>query len=353
MKSTSLSPERANQSASGSPDALPASMRAIVQDRYGSEDVLQLRSIPLPEVGPREVLVRVRAAGLDRGVWHLMAGLPYLVRLGFGLRAPKDPVCGLDVAGRVVGLGSEVDQFALGDEVYGICSGSFAEFASVPVEKLAPRPSNLSLEQAAAVPVSGTTALQGLRDKGNLQPGQKVLILGASGGVGSFAVQIARAMGAEVTAVCSAAKAELVRALGAEHVIDYRTEDFWTRGESYDVILDVAGNHSLGHLRRALTRRGTLVITGGEGGDRWLGGTDRQLRALALSPFVSQSLRCFIADESAQSLRELTELIEAGEVKPVIDREFPLEQVPQAMRYLLDGQARGKLVISVEEQDGR
>lgn len=318
-----------------------------MQDRYGSAEVLNLRNIDRPQIGDGEVLVRVHAAGLDRGVWHLMAGLPYLIRLGFGFRAPKNPVCGMDVAGRVVAVGKNVTEFQAGDEVFGICKGSFAEYACVSQTKLAKKPASLSFEQAAAIPISGGTALQAIRDKGKVTAGQKVLVTGASGGVGSFAVQIAKALGAEVTGVASESKMDMVRSIGADHTIDYRRDDFTRMGLRYDVILDIAGNHSLSDLRRALTPKGTLVIIGGEEGGKWLGGVDRNLRAFALSPFVSQSLRSFIAEESSDHLHALIEQIEEGKVTPVVDRTFPLCEVPNAMRYLVEGRARGKIVITV------
>ena len=337
-------PARSNSQALG---GAPNTMKAIVQDRYGSADVLELREIRRPEAGDHDVLVRVHAAGLDRGVWHLMTGLPYLIRLGFGLRAPKYPVLGMDVAGRVEAIGKHVTQFAVGDDVFGTCNGSFAEYACVNEKKLAPKPAKLSFEQAAAVPVSAGTAFQGLRDKGGLVAGQRVLITGASGGVGTFAVQIAKALGAHVTGVCSASKVDLVFSIGADQVIDYKRDDCLRPDQRYDVILDIAGNRSLSDLRGALTREGVLVITGGEEGDRWIGGTDRQLRALALSPFVRQSLRSFIAEESGEQLRALTGLIDAGRVSPVVDRTFPLHAVRDAMRYLIAGHARGKIVITI------
>ncbi|MFT4540746.1 MAG: NADPH:quinone reductase-like Zn-dependent oxidoreductase [Planctomycetota bacterium] len=323
-------------------------MKAVVQDRYGSADVLEVRDIARPVCGPDDVLVHVHAAGVDRGAWHLMTGLPYLIRLvGYGFRAPKNPVLGMDVAGHVEAVGANVTQFHTGDEVFGIGNGSFAEFACVPQTKLARKPVNLSFEQAAAVPTSAGTALQGLRDIGEVKAGQTVLIIGAGGGVGSFAVQIAKALGAEVTGVEGPTKLDLVRSIGADHVIDYKREDFSRMGKRYDVILDIAGNRSLSDLRRALTPRGTLVITGGENGDRWIGGVDRQLRALALSPFVGQRLRSFIAEESSESIRDVTTLIEAGKVMPVIDKTFPLSETADAMRYLTDSHVRGKLVITV------
>jgi NADPH:quinone reductase-like Zn-dependent oxidoreductase len=240
--------------------------KAIVQDRYGSPDVLELKEIERPSVGEQDVLVRVHAAGVEQGVWHLMAGLPYLVRvMGFGLRAPKIPVRGMDVAGVVEAVGGSVTGLRPGDEVFGTCDGSFAEYARTEEERLAPKPANLSFEQAAAVPISGCTALQGLRDSGELRAGQRALIVGAGGGVGTFAIQLARAFGAEVTGVCSTAKLDLVRSLGADAVIDYTREDFTEGGEQYDLILDTAGRRKLSDLRRALTRRGTLVIVGGWG----------------------------------------------------------------------------------------
>lgn len=324
-----------------------ATMKAVVQDAYGSADVLKLLDIATPQIGDGEVLVRVRAAGVDRGVWHLMTGLPYLLRLaGPALRAPKDRVRGSDLAGRVEAVGKDVTRFRPGDEVMGSSDGSFAGLASAQEDRLTPKPANLTFEQAAAVPVSACTALQALRDQGHVQAGQKVLIIGASGGVGTFAVQLAKAFEADVTGVCSTAKVDLVRSLGADHVIDYTHDDF--AGEQrYDLILDIAGNRSLSRLRRALTPRGTLVIVGGEGGGRWFGGTDRQVRALAISPFVRHSLRVFVAKVHHEDLQVLTELIEAGKVRPVIDRAYPLDQAPDAIRYLEQGHARGKVVITV------
>ena len=296
------------------------------------------------------MLVRVHAAGVDRGVWHLMTGLPYPVRLaGYGLRVPRNRVRGLDVAGRVEAVGSAVTSVQPGSEVFGICDGAFAEYARARPDKLAPKPERLSFEEAAAVPVSALTALQGLRDHGRVEPGQHVLIIGASGGVGTFAVQIAKALGARVTGVCSSAKLELVRALGADHVIDYTTEDFAASERRYDVILDTGGNRRLTQLRRALARRATLVIVGGETGGRWLGGTDRQIRALMLSPFVRQRLRTFISSENRTDLIAVRDLIDCGRVSPVIDRTYPLAEVPAAIERMQSGNARGKLVITVPE----
>ncbi len=324
-------------------------MNAIVQDEYGeAHDVLRLEEIDKPAVGAGEALVRVDAAGVDRGVWHLMTGLPYPIRVaGYGLRAPKTRVRGREVAGRVEAVGKDVTELAPGDEVFGIAEGSFAEYACARADKLAPKPESLTFEQAAAVPVSAPTALQGLRDHGGLQAGQKVLIIGASGGVGSFAVQIAKAFGAEVTGVCSATKMDLVRSIGADHVLDYTHDDIADSGQRYDVILDTGGNRSLSALRRALTPQGTLVIVGAETGGRWLAGNDRQLRALMLSPFVSQKLGAFIASENNKDLVALKELIDSGQVTPTIDRTYPLSEAPAAIQYMTDGHARGKVIITV------
>ena len=323
-------------------------MRAIARDTYGPADGLELREIERPAIGDDEVLVRVHAAGVDRGVWHLMAGLPYPIRLaGYGLRAPKNPVPGMDVAGVVEAVGSGVTRFQPGDEVFGVGTGTFAEYARAPEAKLAPKPANLSFEQAAAVGISGTTALQALRDHAQVKAGQTVLIIGASGGVGTYAVQLAKVFGAEVTAVCSTAKVEMVRSLGADHVLDYTREDFSTRGLRYDVILDIGGNASLARLRQALAPEGTLVIAGGETSGRWLGGTDRQVRALVLSRFIGQTLKTFVAKENHEDLLVLKELIEAGKLTPQIDRAYPLAEAPQAIDYLVAGRARGKVVITV------
>jgi NADPH:quinone reductase-like Zn-dependent oxidoreductase len=324
-------------------------MKAVVQDTYGAADVLQLRDVDKPVVGDDDVLVQVHAAGVDPGVWHLMTGRPYLVRvMGYGLRTPKVGIRGRDVAGRVAAVGTNVTQFHPGEEVFGICDGSFAEYVCARADKLAPKPANLSFEQAAAVPISGLTALQAVRDTGKVQPGQKVLVIGAAGGVGSFAVQLAKAFGAEVTGVCSTTKVDLVRSIGADQVIDYTREDFADGVRHWDLIVDTAGRRSLAHLRRALAPRGTLVIVGGEGGGRWLGGFDRQiLRAPILSLFGRQTLRPFTSKERAEDLVALKEFIEAGKVTPVIDRTYPLSEAPEAIRYLEQGHARGKVVIKV------
>jgi NADPH:quinone reductase-like Zn-dependent oxidoreductase len=323
-------------------------MKAIVQDKYGSADVLELREVEKPQPGDDELLIRVHAAGLDPGVWHLMMGRPYLVRvMGFGLRRPRMRVRGTDVAGSVEAAGKNVVRLKPGDEVYGTCDGSYAEYACAKAERLAPKPSNLSFEQAAAVPVSGMTALHGLRDAGELQPGQKVLIIGAAGGVGTHAVQLAKAFGAEVTGVCSTSKVELVQDIGADEVIDYTRVDFTAGTRRFDLILDTAGRRPLSQLRRALTPQGTLVIVGGEGGGRWLGGFQRQIFAPLRSRFTEQKLLGLISQERQQDLLTLKDLIEAGKLTPVIDRTFPLKEAPQAIRYLEQGHARGKVVVTV------
>ena len=327
-------------------------MKAIVHHKYGSPDVLELRDIDKPEIGDDEVLVGVHAAGMDRGVWHVMTGLPYPIRLaGYGLRAPKNPVIGSDVAGVVEAVGENVTRFQPGDEVFGIGKGSYAEYVCAREDKLAHKPANLTFEQAAVVAISGLTALQGLRDHGRVEPEQKVLVIGASGGVGTYAVQIAKAFGAQITGVCSTTKVDMVRSLGADHVIDYTRDDFAEGEKRYDLILDIGGNSSLARLRRALTPKGTLVITGGETDGRWLGGTDRQIRALVLSPFVGQKLGTFVCSENHEDMIVLKELIESGKVTPVIDRTYSLSEVPEAIRYLEEGHARGKVVITLEHDD--
>ena len=325
-------------------------MKAIVQDKYGSADVLQLRDIAKPVVGDHDVLIRVHAAGVSAGVWHLMTGQPYLLRiLGFGLLKPKIDVPGADVAGRIEAVGKDVTEFQPGDEVFGDCDRSFAEYACAGEDKFLRKPANLTFEQAAAVRDSGCTALRGLRDAGEVKAGQKVLIIGASGGVGTFAVQIAKALGAEVTGVCSTTKTDLVLSIGADHSIDYTKEDFADGRQHYDLILDIAGRRPVSRIRRALTPQGTLVLIGGEGGGRWFGGVDRQLRAVILSRFVRQQLRAPVyAKHRMKDLQILKELIEAGKVTPVIDRTYPLSEVPQAILYFEQGHARGKVVITVQ-----
>jgi len=322
-------------------------MQAIVQYGYGSATVLHLERIDTPAIADHEVLVQVHAVGLDRGTWHLMVGKPYLLRLVFGVRAPKQPVPGHDVAGIVAAVGSAVATFAVGDQVYGFGKGTFAEYSVAREDRLARMPANVSFEQAAAVPVSAGTALQALSDVGRIEAGQKVLITGASGGVGSYAVHLAKAYGGDVTGVCSTAKLDLVRSLGADHVIDYTREDFAAGTERYDLILDIAGMPALSRLRRALTPTGTLVLVGGEEGGDWTGGTiGRQLRARTMSLFVRQRLTSCIARERGSDVERLTELIASGQVTPSIDRTYPLAEVPAAMRHLEAGQVRGKIAIT-------
>ena len=336
---------------SADPEAMETpvrTMKAIVRDRYGSADVLHLRDIEVPRVGDEAVLVRVRAAGLDRGAWHIMAGLPYLIRVaGFGLRRPKTAGLGTEFAGVVEAVGSKVTGLRPGEAVFGTCSASFAEYASARPNQLARIPPNLSFEQAAAVPVSAVTALQALRDRGRVQSGQRVLIIGASGGVGTFAVQIAKTLGANVTGVASTQKVDLVRSLGADRVIDYTRDDITDDSRRYDLVLDIGGNRPLSQLRRVLTEQGTLVIVGGEGGDRWTGGLHRQVGAMVLSLFVRQRLGTFIAKSNSTDLDALRALIEAGSVTPSVDRVVGLEQVPEAIRDLAHGRVRGKIVIAV------
>src|ERR671921_1308331 len=324
------------------------SMKAIVRDAYGSPDVLELREIDIPEIADDEVLVHVHAAGVGRDVWHVMRGLPYPIRLaGYGFRAPKNPVIGSDVAGVAEAVGKNVRRFQPRDEVFGIGKGSYSEYVCAREDKLAHKPVNLTFEQAAVLAIMGSTALQALRDHGKVSPGQEVLIIGASGGVGTYAVQIAKAFGAQVTGVCSTAKVEMVRSIGADHVIDYTQEDFAEDDQRYDLIVDIGGNSSLARLRHALTPEGTLVIVGGEGGGRWLGGLQRQLWATMLSPFVSQKLGTFVSTPSHEDLLVLGELVESGKLTPVIDRTYPLAEVPEAMRYLEGGHAKGKVLITV------
>jgi NADPH:quinone reductase-like Zn-dependent oxidoreductase len=323
-------------------------MKAIVQDVYGSVDVLELRDIARPGPGDGEVLIRVRAAGVDQGVWHLMAGLPYLVRLfGYGLKKPKVPVRGREVAGVVEAVGPRVTRFAVGDEVFGTCDGSFAEYVCAKEDKLARKPASLSFEEAAASPISGVTALQAVRDAGQVTVGQKVLILGAGGGVGSFAVQLAKAFGAEVTGVCSTGKVDLVRSLGADAVIDYRTTNIAGAGKLYNLILDTAGNRPLSLLRRLLGPKGTLVIIGGESGGKLTGGFQRSLGAPLASLFSGRKFKGLVAKETHLDLEALASLIEAGSVRPAVDKVFPLAEAPAAIQYLREGRARGKVVVRV------
>jgi NADPH:quinone reductase-like Zn-dependent oxidoreductase len=328
-------------------------MTAIVQEHYGDdpEDVLRVEQVARPTIGDDQVLVRVHAASVDRGTWHVMAGVPYPIRVaGFGLRRPKYANPGRSLAGRVERVGRDVTELQAGDEVFGVGHSTFAEYAAAPAAKLAMKPTNLSFKAAAAVPISGLTALQAVRDRGKVTSGQRVLITGAAGGVGTFAVQLAKAHGAEVTGVGRTDKLDAIRALGADHVVDYTRQDPLASGQRYDVILDIAGNRRLSELRRALTSAGTLVITGGETDGRWVGGTDRQLRAQLLSLFVSQQLRTFISSENGADLATLRTFIESGQVTPLIDGAYPLEATARAVRRLLDGDVTGKVVITVGDE---
>jgi NADPH:quinone reductase-like Zn-dependent oxidoreductase len=322
-------------------------MRAAVRTAYGSPDQVQVRDLPVPAVTDGRVLVRVRAAGLDRGVWHLMWGLPYVARPAFGTRRPRQPVLGSELAGVVEAVGVGVSDVEPGDEVYGITRGSFAELALVTPAKLTRRPANLSFEEAATVPVSGITALEALRERGRVEAGQHVLVIGASGGVGTYAVQLAKAFGAEVTGVCRTSKVDLVRAIGADHVVDYEQERITDAGRRYDLVIDIGGNRSIRELRQVLTPKGILVIVGGEGGSRLFGGLGRPLRATLLSPFVGQRMGTFVASEGRAGLDALRGLVEEGAVKPVIDRVCSLDDVPGALRDMEAGFLRGKVAIHI------
>lgn len=322
-------------------------MQAIVRDTYGSVDVVRLDDVAAPEPGAGQVLVQVRAAGVDRGVWHLMRGEPLIARLALGLRRPRNRVLGGDVAGVVAKVGPGVTGFEVGDEVFGVGKGTFAELAVVPVKKLVRLPAGVSFEQAAAVPISGITALHAVREVGGVQPGQSVLVIGAAGGVGSFAVQIAKADGGVVTGVCSGAKADLVRSLGADHVIDYTRDDILELGQRYDVVIDIAGNRTLRQMRRVLTPKGTLVIVGGEEGGRWVGGIQRNLWAALWSPFIGQRLRAFVSRERGEDIETMAQMVAAGTVTPVVERTFPLADAADAIRHLESGRVRGKVVVTV------
>ena len=322
-------------------------MKAIVYTEYGPPEVLQFTEVAKPTPKDDEVLIRIHAASLNPLDWHFMRGSPYAMRIAAGLRRPKVTRLGVDVSGRLEAVGKNVKQFKPGDEVFGVCRGAFAEYGCASEDKLVLKPANVTFEQAAAVPVAAVTALQGLRDKGQLQRGQKVLINGAAGGVGTFAVQIAKVFGADVTGVCSTRNMDMVRSIGARHVVDYTKEDFTRSGQRYDLIFDIVGNHSLSDCRRALTPEGTLVLVGGPDKGRWLGPLTGVLKAVVMSWFVSQKLRPFLAHLNKDDLMVMRELLEAGKVTPVIDRTYPLSEVPDAIRYLEEGHARGKVVITI------
>jgi NADPH:quinone reductase-like Zn-dependent oxidoreductase len=319
-------------------------MKAIVHRRYGPPDVLTLEDVPRPEPGPGEVLVRVRAASVFAGDWHVVRGAPFFMRFATGLRRPRNPIPGIDLAGVVEGTGPGVSDLRTGDEVFGFASGSLAELVCVPADHLAPMPRNLTFGQAAALPEAGMTALQGLRDQGRVRAGQRVLVVGASGGVGTFAVQIAKALGAEVTGVCGPANAELVRSIGADHVVDYTRTDVTTAAVRYDVIFQLAGTASPWRLRRALAPGGTLVLSSGEGR---MAGVDRILVAAVLNPFVRERLAVFVTKENGTDLGTLADMVAAGQVRPVVDRTYQLAAAADALRYLEAGHARGKVVIAV------
>jgi NADPH:quinone reductase-like Zn-dependent oxidoreductase len=320
-------------------------MKAIVQVKYGSPDVLQLKDVDKPVVKDDEVLVRVQAAAVNIGDWHLLRGVPYVMRLAVGLRRPRREIPGLDIAGRVEAIGADVKRFRPGDEVFGWCRGAFAQYACAAESNLLPKPAGLTFEQSAAVGDSAFTALNAVRDQGKVQPGQCVLINGASGGVGTFAVQIAKSFGANVTGVCSTRNVDLVRSIGADQVIDYTNEDFTRAEQRYDVMLDMVGSRSLSDCRRALTPGGTYVLVGVAKLGRWLG-LGRQATALLLSPFVRQRMRVFIVRHNSDDLAVLKDLVEAGKVAPVIDRRYSLGEVPDALRHQGEGHARGKIVIA-------
>jgi NADPH:quinone reductase-like Zn-dependent oxidoreductase len=322
-------------------------MLAIVQDDYGTGQALELREIERPDIAEHEVLVRVRAAGVNPADWAVMRGLPYIARPVYGLRRPKVGVRGTDVAGQVTAVGSAVTRFKAGDEVFGASTGSYAEYAAASQDDLALKPANLTFEQAATVPMAGLVALQAIRDHGAVRPGQSVLINGASGGIGTFAVQIAKALGAEVTAVASTRNLELVRSVGADHVVDYTKADFTASGKRYDVILDNVSNHSLSHLRRALTPTGVLIPNGGNFGDRWFASAGRLIRATVLFRFGTQRLGRFLVSTNHDDLVALKALIEAGKVKPVLGGTYPLSNAGRALDHVGAGHAQGKVAITV------
>lgn len=330
------------------PGSVSSNMRAIVQERFGSADTLNLGVTNRPTIASDEVLIEVEAAGVDRGTWHLMTGRPYLIRVaGYGFLKPKTKVPGFDMAGRVVAVGADVTRFEVGDEVFGIAKGAFAEYAAAAESKIAHKPANVTFDQAAVSAVSGITALQAITEVGNMQAGQKVLVIGASGGVGTYAVQLAKELGGHVTAVAGTRNVEMVRSLGAERVIDYTQEDFVGEGDRYDWILDIGGRNSVHRLRQVLTQRGTLVIVGGEGGNRVTGGIGRQLFAMFLSLFVKQRMTTFISKEHFSYMEELAGFMESGAVTSAVGQRFGLSDVPEAIRMMEAGTASGKSVIVI------
>ncbi|MEZ5238902.1 MAG: NAD(P)-dependent alcohol dehydrogenase [Microthrixaceae bacterium] len=348
MTTYSVRPEqRSGDEGDANTTPVPVTMDAVTQYRYGSPaEVLGLEVTEVPEPGPGEVLVRVRAAGVDQGTWHLVAGMPYVVRAsGFGLRRPKCAVAGLDFAGEVVAVGEGVTDHRAGDEVFGIARGSFAQYAVAEVDRIAPKPEGLSFAEAAVLGVSGLAALQAVRDEAGVAVGDRVLVIGASGGVGSYAVQIAKSLGAEVTAVAGTAKLDLVRSLGADHVIDYTAGPIGESGGGYDVVIDIAGNRRLRELRGLLAERGRLVIVGGEGGGRLVGGVDRQVRAALWSLFSSKKMSMLISSENSADLRAIGELVDAGALVAPLQRTYPLSEAVEAIENLRLGRVRGKIAL--------
>jgi NADPH:quinone reductase-like Zn-dependent oxidoreductase len=322
-------------------------MQAMTQDTYGGAEVMQLKDVPTPDIGSTDVLIRVRAAGVNIADWAVMHGLPYIARPVYGLRRPKVSIRGTDLAGVVEAIGTEVSRFRVGDEVFGWGDGSYAEFVAVAQDSLVGKPAGLTFEEAAAVPMAGLVALQAVRDHGKVGPGSRVLINGASGGIGTFAVQIAKALGAEVTGVCSTRNLDLVRSLGADHVIDYTKQDFTADGQHYDLILDNVSNRSLSALRRVLTPTGVLIPNGGNFSNRWMASGGRIVRGVVLFSIGSQSLGNFLVAMGHEDLQTLSDMIEAGTVRPVLDRTYPLRDLASAMGHVGDGHARGKVTISI------
>jgi NADPH:quinone reductase-like Zn-dependent oxidoreductase len=323
-------------------------MKEIVYTKYGSSDVLQIQEVGKPTPKDNQVLLKVHAASVNPLDWHFMRGMPYLMRLQSGLNRPKNNFLGVDVAGQVEAVGKDVKEFQPGDEVFGTCDGAFAEYVCASERELVKKPTNVTFEQAAAVPIAAFTAMQGLRDRGQIKAGQKVLINGAAGGVGTFAVQIAKSFGAVVTGVCSTRNVDMVRSIGADHVIDYTQENFTQSGQRYDLIFDTVGNRSLSDCRRVLDSNGILVLVGGPDKGRLLGPLTRSLRGIVLSRFVNQRMVMLLATRRKEDLVVIQKLLGDGKVTPVIDRRYTLSEVPEAIRYLEEGHAQGKVVITLE-----